>query len=176
MQANIRTNDLLNAVYFVEQDDGRHSGSAELCQHGTSGACGVQWSALVGEQYYKTKRALIMVEQLILRNIDFNIVAEHPHKYLLNFARTIKASRKVVQLAICVLNDSLVYTKLCVSHSAPEVAAGGLHLAYHLTGVASELPQQCGVAWWVALGIDTSQVEDVGAVLLDALATAAHVV
>ena len=69
-----------------------------------------------------------------------------------------------------------MYTKLSVSHSAPEVAAGGLLLASHLLDVASELPEQHGVAWWVGLGIDTSQVEDVANVLLDALKPAARMV
>ena len=167
MQANVRTNDLLNAIDFAK-------GSMVHCAAASSNNDAVpaqteHWAAIVGEQYYARKRQLILDEQIVLRAIDFNIVVDHPHKYLMNFAKTIKASSELVQLAVCVLNDSLVYTNLSVSCSAPEVAAGTLHLATQLLDIADKVQHQQGQAWWEFLGCSTATVTHVGAMLLDAL-------
>lgn len=169
VQANVRTNDLLNAFDFVMEHNSKHTSE----QSSLLAAQPDIWTALVGEQYYSRKQQLILDEQSLLRAIDFNIVVQHPHKYLLNFAKTVQASCNVVQLAICLLNDSLVFTSLSISSSASEVAAGALHLASQLLNATDQLPLHQGVAWWEALGVSTAQVEHVGHAILDALEVAA---
>ena len=164
MQANVRTNDLLNASDFVKSDRTELTSEASQQSHAAPAQTGC-WAALVGEQYYTKKQQLILDEQILLRVIDFNIVAEHPHKYLLNFARTIKASCELVQLAICVLNDSFVHTSLSISCSAPEIAAGALLLASQILNDVADLPH----CWWQAVGVSTRQATSVGHTMLDAL-------
>ena len=67
------------------------------------------------------------------------------------------------------VNDSLGRTQLCVSHSAAEVAAGALHLASLLLGVARDMPFRGQACWWDALGFSLVTVEEVGHALFDAL-------
>lgn len=171
MQANVRTNDLLNAFEFVQENKGNHASDASVS---AAGQTDQSWHALVGEQYYARKQQLIMDEQSLLRAIDFNIVVQHPHKYLLNFAQTIQASRDVTQLAVCLLNDSLSLTSFSISSSAPLLAVVSLHLASQVLNASDELPPGQSLAWWKALGISTAEVEAVSHAMLDALTDAAE--
>ena len=67
------------------------------------------------------------------------------------------------------MNDSLGRTQLCVKYSAAEVAAGALHLASLLLGVARDMPFKGQLCWWDALGFSLITVEDVGHALFDVL-------
>ncbi len=67
------------------------------------------------------------------------------------------------------VNDSLSRTKLCVQHTPAEVAAGALHAASLLLGVARELPYRGQLCWWDALGFSLTTLEKVGHALVDAL-------
>ncbi len=67
------------------------------------------------------------------------------------------------------VNDSLFRTGLSLEHSPAEVAAGALHAASLLLGVARELPYKGQLCWWDALGFSLTTVEKVGHALLDAI-------
>ena len=44
---------------------------------------------LVGDAYYVCKQELISAEQLLLRNLNFEVSLDHPQKYLLNYCKTL---------------------------------------------------------------------------------------
>jgi len=70
------------------------------------------WELLVGNQYYETKTQLLVDEKTILKLLAFKIITVQPHKILYNFAKSVSASKSIVILSTCLLNDLLIYTNL----------------------------------------------------------------
>jgi hypothetical protein len=141
----VRTNDLLNAVqYLTDPDDPGAVGSAcpglSMPERGRRPEA--PWTPLVGDKYYAIKDQLIHDEQVLLRSLHFNIGHDHPHGYLLNICNVLQCSCQLAQTAICLLNDSLMYTDMCTRTLPWDLAAGALHLASLLLGVAHELPYE----------------------------------
>lgn len=54
------------------------------------------------------------------------VLSDQPHKHLFNFARVLRCSKACVQLAVCVLNDLLIYTDTAAQHPAAALAAAAL--------------------------------------------------
>ena len=130
---------------------------------------GEPWATVVGESYNNAKAALIHNEQRLLRLIGFDLTAEQPHKYLLNYCRTLNCSAGVVRLAACLLNDALLYTELLLWCSAAELSAGALHFSSVLLDV--KLPCRRGVAWQDVLGVSCTVVDQAASVLTQAVQT-----
>ena len=159
----MRTNDLLNAVHFVAvrlQEGNAGQNTSETTQQ-------ADLPAVVGQQYYALKQTLIADEQFLLRTINFDIVAAHPHKYIFNFGSLIGIKHTVMQLAVSILNDSVVYTKLCLLQSPADIAAACLQLAFELLSPTVQLPFLESKSGWNAVGVMTQQVEAIGIALLD---------
>lgn len=163
MQASVRTNDLLNAVHIMAAS----SIAANTAEEPASDTSVPGFTALVGQSYYNLKQTLILDEQYLLRTIDFDIVVEHPHKYLLNFAKAIGAKRSLVQAAVSLLNDSIVYSNLCLSHQPADIAAASLQLGVCILGSDISLPNWESTSGWTALGIDAERLEHIANMLLD---------
>ena len=163
MQASVRTNDLLNAVHIMAAIP-RATNAAEEPAPDTSA---LDFTALVGQSYYNLKQTLILDEQYLLRTIDFDIVVEHPHKYLLNFAKAIDAKHSLVQTSVSLLNDSVVYSNLCLSHQPADIAAACLQLGSCILGSNMSLPIWESISGWTALGIDVERLEPIANILLD---------
>lgn len=125
---------------------------------------------LVGAEYYALKDRLIRDEQLLLRAMDFDIVIEHPHALLLNMCHQIKCSCAVVKMSLCFLNDSLLYSNLCLSCTPSELAAACVHLTSLCLGVAETLPSTRRKSWWDAFGVTHSKIEFVGHEIMNVLA------
>ena len=66
------------------------------------------------------------------------------------------------------VNDSLGETQLCLRFSPLEVAAGCLHLASTILGVAERLPHSKQLGWWGAIGVEQRAIEEVAHCLCDA--------
>lgn len=183
-QAPVRTNDLLNAVQYLlkcQQQDADSASPIGLFfsnqpalqslhqqQQQQQRRDSPQW-VLVGEDYYSKKQTLVDNEQLLLRHIQFNLLVDHPHRYLFNFARLLGCQNKLVQLALCIVNDSLRLTQLAVDESAADIAGAALHISSLLLGQAQELPYKDCSSWWDALGLELEHLEDIGSVLLAVL-------
>ncbi|KAK9838164.1 hypothetical protein WJX81_005734 [Elliptochloris bilobata] len=171
-----RTNDLLNAVRFaalhmLAAADPARPGTPALPDYGAPRQLTL-FAPLVGEEYYAAKERLILDEQVLLRTLRFELIAEQPHRYLLNFCRLLHCSHAITKLAICLVNDSLQRTCLCTRYSAAEVAAGALHLAVLLLGASMELPHSGRLGWWDAVGVPLGTVEAVSHLLAQAQAQA----
>ena len=163
MQASIRTNDLLNAVHIMATSPTATSAAEEPAPDASAPG----FTALVGQSYYNLKQMLILDEQHLLRTIDFDIVVEHPHKYLLNLAKAIDAKHSLVQTSISLLNDSIVYSNLCLSQQPADIAAACLQLGACILGSNVSIPNWESTSGWTALGIDTERQELIANMLLD---------
>ena len=129
-----------------------------------------QFAAIVGQPYYALKQTLITDEQVLLRTISFEIVVEHPHKYLLNFGKLMDAKHSLIQMAISILNDSIVHTRLCLAHPPADIAAACLRLADELMGLTLQTPFLDASLDWNALGVKIQQMELIELALLDMIA------
>lgn len=163
MQATVRTNDLLNAVHFVARLVQQLDSAVNSGNHVSKTPA---FGAIVGQEYYALKETLITDEQLLLRTIDFAIVVEHPHKYLFNFGKLINAKCSLIQMAVSILNDSIVHTKLCLAHPPADIAAACLQVASELCSPL-QLPVVNSPSDWGALGIKPQQVDLIGLALMD---------
>ena len=150
MQAHVRTNELLNVVYFAVNKSKQVADQPDV---------------LVGDLYNTEKQRLVHAEQAVLRAISFNVGVVQPHKYLLNFCRSIGCSQCIVQVAAFLVNDSLVYTTLCLTSSAPNIAAGALLLAQSLL-TPGQLNFEKISDWVEVIGLRLSEVQEVAADLL----------
>ena len=63
-------------------------------------------------------------EATVLRYLHFQICVDHPYRYLLNYCSTLGCSPRLAQLAVSLVNDSLLRTSLCVD-TPPELVAAG---------------------------------------------------
>ena len=162
-QASVRTNDLLNAVHLTAVT----STVTKVAEGHEPAASAPAFSPLVGQLYYSLKQTLILDEQYLLRTINFDIVVEHPHKYLLNFAKTVDARHGLVQLSVSLLNDSIVYSNLCLSHSPADIAAACLQLSGDILGSKVNMPSLEPKSVWSALGVDVQTLEVIAMTLLD---------
>ena len=163
LQASVRTNDLLNAVHMVA------ASPTAINPAGEPGldASAPGFTALVGQSYYRHKQTLILDEQYLLRTIDFGIVVEHPHKYLLNFAKAIGAKHSLVQTSVSILNDSIVYSNLCVSYPPADIAAACLQLGVAILESDVSIQSWKNTSCWTALGVDIERLEVLANILLD---------
>lgn len=163
MQASVRTNDLLNAVHMVAVSPAAINAAGEPGAHASAPG----FTALVGQSYYSHKQTLILDEQYLLRTIDFGIVVEHPHKYLLNYAKAIGAKHSLVQASVSILNDSIVYSNLCLSYLPADIAAACLQLGVAILESDVSVQSWRNTSGWTALGVDIERLEVLASVLLD---------
>ena len=161
VQATVRTNDLLNAVHFaaVQQLDSAVISGNPVSERPAFGT-------IVGQEYYALKETLITDEQILLRTINFEIVVQHPHKYLFNFGKLINAKFSLIQMAVSILNDSIVHTTLCLAHLPADIAAACLQVASELSNPL-QLPVVSSPSDWGALGVKQQTVDHIGLALLD---------
>lgn len=164
-EATVRTNDLLNAVHFVAGAVQQLDSAVPSCNLLPKTS---EFEAIVGQEYYALKETLITDEQLLLRTINFDIVVEHPHKYLFNFGKLINAKFKLIQMAVSILNDSIVLTKLCLAYPPADIAAACLQVASELS-YPLQLPIVNSPSDWGALGVKPQNVDLIGLALLDVI-------
>lgn len=103
-----------------------------------------------GGDHSQLKQAVISAERHMLRELGFAValLLEHPHKYVLQFVKSLK---KVTDWVLCelaqtawnYLNDAM-RTTLCCEHQPHEIAAASIFLAARRVGL--RMPQQ--PPWW----------------------------
>jgi hypothetical protein len=169
LQASLRTNDLLNAVRYLQHQqpallEGVNRGGEPGIEPGVTVGDGggaqagqtAECPMLVGDAYYDAKARLINDEQVLLRVLCFDIGVEQPHKYLYCFAKTLLAPGIVVRLATCIVNDTLVYLNTCLTLPPEAVAAAALHVAATLAH--APLAQGPQGHCWDVLGLELEVV------------------
>lgn len=158
----MRTNDLLNTVLFVAAPAASTSSDTQAAQR-QQHDLQPDSLILVGQEYYAMKQILIVDEQLLLRTINFDIVVEHPHRYVLNFSKFLGVTHSLVQMALALLNDSLVYTNISLVFEPADIAAASLEAAFEMAGAPSHMFS----TKWEALGVNQQHVESVSLALMD---------
>ena len=155
LQTPIKSVDLFNAL--------------KRCQAGAEGSAvgKVEIADIIAGQEYETvKSQVYRSEQILLRETRFNLAFELPAPFLLNFARCLRCSRPLVQLALFLENDSLVFTDMCLHFAAPDLAAACLSVA----SMILKQPLQPGKSFPVSLlGVSHERVEEAADILLDLL-------
>jgi len=103
------------------------------------------------KEFTDMKKEAVRAERHILQELGFEVALflDHPHKYLLQYVKSLKLSGKLMQKAWNYLNDSL-RTAVCCSHQPNEIAVASIYLAARTSHV--KLPTN--PPWWEVL--DTS--------------------
>lgn len=123
--------------------------------------------ALVGAKYTAVKQEVQHMEQVLLREIGFQLVVDNSHRYILNFSKSLQLNHSIVQLAVFLGNDSLLYSPACLLFSAAEIAAGCLLVASRLLARRYTLPRSDVLNHFAAFGLCLENVDNVGHVLVD---------
>jgi len=86
------------------------------------------------QKYEDVKQDVIRVERHVLRAFGFCIHVEHPHKFVVNYARMMEQPKELMRRAWAFANDSL-RTNLCVRFRADAVAVACVFLAARTLGM-----------------------------------------
>lgn len=151
-EQHLRTRDIINVShrYF-------HSGTAPLeCD----------------QQFWDLRDSVVQCELLILRQLNFQVSFEHPHKYLLHYLLSVRSLVNrhawtrcpVAETAWALLRDCY-HGDMCIRHSPRHVAISALYLALHSYGL--ELPRG-DKDWWQVLCADVTR-DHIDAVISDLL-------
>ncbi|EGC28862.1 hypothetical protein DICPUDRAFT_10863, partial [Dictyostelium purpureum] len=110
------------------------------------------------------RNKVLQNEHLILTTIAFELVVEHPYKYLLEYMKTIQGSKNLCQVAWNFVNDSL-RTSLCLHYPPDLISYASVYLATRFLNF--KLPTDCKKEWWEMLGISFEVLEDISKQILD---------
>ncbi len=88
--------------------------------------------------------------------LRFEVNLEQPHKYLLNYCRTLQLGEQQVRAAVSLMSDVLTVTDLCVAEAPAELAAGVLHAVLALLGAGVAGAQQ-PAQLWPLLGVEQAR-------------------
>ncbi|KAG9335546.1 hypothetical protein JZ751_004513 [Albula glossodonta] len=131
-EQHLRTRDIINVCHRYLHAD---SSPLELDSH-----------------FWELRDSVVQCELLILRQLNFQVSLNHPHKYLLHYLLSLKAllnrhawSRTpICETAWALLKDSY-HGPLCLEHPPQHLAVSVLQLALSIYGV--ELPPGA-LQWW----------------------------
>ncbi|XP_036448066.1 cyclin-Q isoform X2 [Colossoma macropomum] len=123
-------------------------------------------------KFWELRDSVVQCELLILRQLNFQVSFEHPHKYLLHYLLSVRSllnrhawSRTpIAETAWALLKDSY-HGPVCVQHRPQHLALTALYLALHTYGVQVPRGER---EWWQVLCEDVTrtQIEDIMTQLL----------
>uniref|UniRef100_A0A7S4RMV5 Cyclin-like domain-containing protein n=1 Tax=Alexandrium monilatum TaxID=311494 RepID=A0A7S4RMV5_9DINO len=123
--------------------------------------------SLDSHEFAEAKQEVASAERHILRALGFAVAGllEHPHKYVLQFVKSLRLSSdwlsgELAQQAWSYLNDSL-RTPLCCSHQPHQIATAGIQLAARRMGL--KLPQE--PPWWEVFDADPGEMAEIARLL-----------
>ena len=153
----------------VEEQPRRMRDVINVCYHAKLRRQGKASKPIVlgGNLYAVWKGALIRTERVILKELGFSVynLTQHPHKFILNYVRTLVApgqdAAALAQTAWAYLNDSL-RLDLCVRYSAESIACASIYLAARSTGFA--LPKS--VPWHAVFNTSRAEMHDIAEEML----------
>eukprot|EP00877_Chromochloris_zofingiensis_P003720 jgi/Chrzof1/13349/Cz07g29230.t1 len=172
LQATISTNHLINTIRLLSSPHNQHQLQqltplpSNAPQDNT-----VQHTAtvVVGDDYYAAKDQLLIAEQHVLRVMQFQVNIDHPYKYLLNLCNLLQVSKPTAAAAVCLLNDCLTFTDLCIKQSPYVTAAAVLYASMQLQA-QSDVDNHHDAALSTlqqAVGVPQQQLMDSVALLVD---------
>ncbi|XP_049608400.1 cyclin-Q [Syngnathus scovelli] len=151
-EQHIRTRDIINVShrYF-----NRHSPPLEC-----------------DKEFWDLRDSVVQCELLILRQLNFQVTFEHPHKYLLHYVTSVKSlvnrhawSRCPVAETCWALLRDCYHGSMCIRHTPQHIAIATLYLALNSYGVELPVGEK---RWWQVL-CDGVTKADIDAVISDLL-------
>jgi len=114
------------------------------------------------EHYANMKQTIIESEQLLLRALGFMVQVIQPHKYLLNYMKTLNCSEEFMQKAWNYTNDSM-RTICCIIYAPEKVAVASMYLAsLTLQFPLPETPHP----WWKLFDTSWTEIEEISRLIL----------
>ncbi|XP_034027959.1 cyclin-Q isoform X1 [Thalassophryne amazonica] len=151
-EQHIRTRDIINVShrYF-------NSGSAPLeCD----------------KEFWDLRDSVVQCELLILRQLNFHVSFQHPHKYLLHYLLSVRSlvnrhawSRTPVAETCWALLRDCYHGDMCIRHTPQHIAVATLYLALNSYGVELPVGER---EWWQVLCEDVTK-DNIDAVISDLL-------
>ncbi|KAJ8670660.1 hypothetical protein QAD02_001919 [Eretmocerus hayati] len=132
---NLKIRDIMNVSYNT-----LHRGSAPL---------------ELGEQYWSMRDAIVQAELLVMRMLKFEVVSEHPHKYLLHYLRSLQAwfgeeeweKNPVSRTSMALLQD-FHHSPAVLDYPPKFIAIACINLAFQIYGVVVPLMDECDQQPW----------------------------
>ncbi|KAM4570966.1 cyclin-Q [Fundulus diaphanus] len=124
------------------------------------------------KEFWDLRDSVVQCELLILRQLNFHVSFEHPHKYLLHYLLSVKAlvnrhawSRTPVAETSWALLRDCYHGDMCIRHTPQHIAIAALYLALNSYGVELPVGEK---EWWQVLCEDVTKA-DINAVISDLL-------
>lgn len=164
-QAPIKVIELINALKSCQSHEQAEAQSLEDARS-QGASLEPTFIALVAHESQAVEEEIYFQEQVLLREIGFNLVVKSSHKYLLNFAKSLQLKAHSVRLAVFLCNDSLVYTSTCLKFEATEIAAACIQASLLLSKTDPDL-----LKYTIAglLGLSREKVHEITNAVIDML-------
>ncbi|XP_051281158.1 cyclin-Q [Dicentrarchus labrax] len=124
------------------------------------------------KEFWDLRDSVVQCELLILRQLNFHVSFEHPHKYLLHYLLSVKSlvnrhawSRTPVAETSWALLRDCYHGVMCIRHIPQHIAIATLYLALNSYGVEMPVGER---EWWQVLCEDVTKA-DIEAVISDLL-------
>ncbi|KAJ8688293.1 hypothetical protein QAD02_024088 [Eretmocerus hayati] len=109
----------------------------------------------LGEQYWSMRDAIVQAELLIMRMLKFEVMPEHPHKYLLHYLRSLQAwfgeeewqRYPVAKTSMALLQD-FHHVPAVLDYPPNLIAIACINLALQIYGVVVPLMDECDQQPW----------------------------
>ncbi|KAJ0036402.1 hypothetical protein NQD34_005079 [Periophthalmus magnuspinnatus] len=108
------------------------------------------------QDFWDLRDSVVQCELLILRQLNFQVSFQHPHKFLLHYLLSVRAllnrhawARSPVAEASWALLRDCYHGDMCIRHAPQHMAIAAIYLALHSYGV--ELPRG-DKEWWEVRG------------------------
>ncbi|XP_026854001.2 cyclin-Q [Electrophorus electricus] len=114
-------------------------------------------------KFWEMRDSIVQCELLILRQLNFQVSFEHPHKYLLHYLLSVRnllnrhawSRTPIAETAWALLKDSY-HGPVCVHHRPQHLALAALYLAMHTYGVQVPGGER---EWWQILCEDITRAQ-----------------
>uniref|UniRef100_A0A4W5NS80 Cyclin-Q n=1 Tax=Hucho hucho TaxID=62062 RepID=A0A4W5NS80_9TELE len=123
-------------------------------------------------EFWDLRDSVVQCELLVLRQLNFHVSFQHPHKYLLHYLLSVKSlvnrhawSRTPVAETTWALLRDCYHGTMCVRHAPQHIAIATLYLALLSYGVEVPVGER---EWWQVLCEDITK-EHIDAIISDLL-------
>ncbi|XP_057713407.1 cyclin-Q [Corythoichthys intestinalis] len=119
------------------------------------------------KEFWDLRDSVVQCELLILRQLNFQVSFEHPHKYLLHYLMSVKSlvnrhawSRCPVAETSWALLRDCYHGSMCIRHRPQHIAIATLYLALNSYGVELPVGEK---HWWQVLceGVTKAELDTV---------------
>jgi len=118
----------------------------------------------ISNEYWDLKDVVVKIESVVLRTLAFELTIDLPYHYLLNYCNAVNVHPAFVQVALCIMNDSLIST-VCLQYKPHEIACACIYLAAKFLNV--HVPHGSERTWWQAFDGNIDHIEGICSQVLE---------